>query len=117
MDKHGDLIHGPVSTCKVKRGQFSDFIERGNKLYIMVQFWPGSELSIGGLMTKAVSAKIYGTSTPVKFDQTDFRLRFTGLPATGPDPLVSVLEVEFAEPPIQDNLVVRRDRMRGMAGI
>jgi alpha-L-fucosidase len=117
MDKHGELIHTPVNLCKVKRGQFSDFIERGNKLYIMVQFWPGNELSIGGLMTKAISARIYGTSTPVKFEQTDFRLRFTGLPATAPDPMVSVLEVEFAEPPIQDNIAVRRTRMRGMAGV
>ena len=102
---------------KVKRGWFSDFIQRGNKLYIMVQFWPGTELSIGGLMTKAVSAKIYGTSTPLKLEQTDFRLRLTGLPAAAPDPLVSVLEVEFAEPPIQDNLVVRRNRLRGMVGV
>jgi len=117
MDKYGDLIHGAVGASNVKRGQFSDFIERGNKLYIMVQFWPGTELSIGGLLTKAISAKIYGTSTPVKFDQTDFRLRFTGLPPTAPDPLVSVLEVEFAEPAIQDNLVVRRNRMRGMVGV
>jgi alpha-L-fucosidase len=117
MDKYGDLIHGAVGASNVKRGQFSDFIQRGNKLYIMVQFWPGTELSIGGLLTKAISAKMYGTSTPVKFDQTDFRLRFTGLPATAPDPLVSVLEVEFAEPAIQDNMVVRRNRMRGMVGV
>jgi hypothetical protein len=53
----------------------------------MVQFWPGNELSIGGLKTKAVSAKLRGSSTPVKFDQDDFRLRFTGLPATPPDPM------------------------------
>jgi len=117
MDKHAELIHASVNPCKVKRGQFSDFIQRGNKLYIMVQFWPGSELSIGGLLTKAISAKLYGTSTPVKFEQTDFRLRFTGLPSPAPDPMVSVLEVEFAEPPVQDNLVVRRNRMRGQVGV
>jgi alpha-L-fucosidase len=117
MDKYGDLIHGLTDTCNVKRSQLADFITRGNKLYIMVQFWPGSELSIGGLMTKALSAKLYGSSTPVKFDQSDFRLRFTGLPAVAPDPLVSVLEVEFAEPPIQDNEAVRRYRMRGQVGV
>jgi len=117
MDTHAELIHAPVSLCQVKRGQFSDFIERGNKLYIMVQFWPGSELSIGGLMTKAVSAKLHGTSTPVKFEQSEFRLRFTGLPAAAPDPMVSVLEVEFADAPMQDNLAVRRNRKRGLVGV
>ena len=105
MDKHGDLIRGNVGKCNVKRGQFSDFIERGNKLYIMVQFWPGSELSIGGLMTKAISAKVYGISTAVKIEQSDWRLRLSGLPATAPDPLVSVVEVEFAESPIQDKFL------------
>jgi hypothetical protein len=83
----------------------------------MVQFWPGTEASIGGLTTKAVSAKLYGSSTPVKFDQVDYRLRLTGLPATPPDPLVSVIEVEFDAPPVQDNIGVRRGRKRGMVGI
>jgi alpha-L-fucosidase len=117
MSKYSDLIYSSVDTCRVKRGQFSDFIERGNKLYIMAQFWPGTELSIGGLKTKAVSAKLYGSSTPVKFDQDDFRLRFTGLPAAAPDPMVSVLEVTFDAPPVQDNLGVRRNRKRGLVGI
>ncbi|MGA3206163.1 MAG: alpha-L-fucosidase, partial [Bryobacteraceae bacterium] len=117
MNTHGELIHAPVDVCNVKRGQFSDFIVRGNKLYIMVQFWPGSELSIGGMKTKAVSARLYGSSAPVKFDQDDFRLRFTGLPASAPDPMVSVLEVEFEGPPEQDSLGVRINRKRGMVGV
>jgi alpha-L-fucosidase len=117
MDTHGALIHGPADPCKVRRSEFADFIVRGNKLYVMVQFWPGSELSLGGVKTKAVSAKLFATSAPVKFDQDDFRLRFTGLPSTAPDPLVSVLEVEFDAPPDQDNLAVRRNRKRGLVGI
>ena len=117
MDKHAELIHAPVDVCRVKRGQFSDFIVRGNKLYIMVQFWPGSEVSIGGLKTKAVSAKLFGSNTPVKFDQDEFRLKLTGLPPGAPDPLVSVLEVEFNAPPDQDNLNVRRNRPRRLVGI
>ena len=117
MDTHAALIRTPVDVCKVKPGQFSDFNVRGNKLYVMVQFWPGSDLSIGGMKTKAVSAKLYGTSTPVKFEQTDFRLRFTGLPAVPPDPIVSVIEVEFDAPPEQDNILVRQNRTRRMVGI
>ncbi len=117
MDKYGDLIHGPVDPCRVKRGQFSDFIQRGNKLYILAQFWPGAEMSIGGLKGKAVSARLYRSSTAVKFDQDDFRLRITGLPAAPPDPVVSVVEVEFDGPPEQDNLEVRRNRKRHMVGI
>jgi alpha-L-fucosidase len=117
MDTHGELIHAPVDVCNVKRSQFSDFIVRGNRLYIMVQFWPGSELSIGGMKTNAVSARLYGSPTPVKFDQDDFRLRFTGLPVSAPDPMVSVLEVEFDRPPDQDSLGVRVNRKRGLVGI
>ena len=117
--KEGTRRGAPI-TLQFKHADYRDLELKefvGNKLYIMVQFWPGSELSIGGLMTKAVSAKIYGTNTSVKCEQSDFRLRLTGLPATPPDSMVSVIEVEFAEPPIQDNMAVRRTRMRGMVGV
>jgi alpha-L-fucosidase len=117
MDTHAPLIHAPVDVCRVKRGQLSDFLVRGNRLYIMVQFWPGGEISIGGLRNKAVSARLYGSSTPVRFDQDEYRLRLTGLPSSPPDSMVSVLEVEFDGPPDQDNLGVRRNRKRGMVGI
>jgi alpha-L-fucosidase len=117
MDTHADLIHAPVDICRVKRGQFSDFIERGNKLQVMIQFWPGTEVSIGGIKQKAVSAKLYGTSTPVKFDQDEFRLRFTGLPERAPNAMVSVLEVEFEAPPDQDNMDIRRNRKRRQVGV
>ena len=112
MNTYGDLIHTPADVCHVRDSVFSDFIVRGYNLYEMVYFWPGSELAIGGIKTKAISAKLYGTSTAVKFDQDDFRLRFTGLPVAAPDPLVSVLEVEFDAPPVQDSLAVRRNRKR-----
>lgn len=117
MDGHAELIHAPVDPCKVRRSEFCDFVVRGNKLYVMVHFWPGSDLSIGGLKTKALSANIHGSSTPVKFEQTDLRLRFTGLPATPHDPLVSAIEVEFEAPPDQDAMLVRRNRQRRMVGI
>jgi alpha-L-fucosidase len=117
MDIHAGLIHAPVDFCRVKRGQFSDFIVRGNKLYIMVQFWPGEELAIGGLKSKVVSANLYRSTKPVAFEQDDFRVRFTGLPAAPPNAMVSVLEVEFDSPPDQDNLDVRRNSKRRLVGI
>ncbi len=117
MDTHAALIHGPVDPCNVKRSQFSDFIVRGNKLYATVQFWPGSEVWIGGMKTKALSARLYGSGAPVKVEQSDFRLRLSGLPATPHDPMVSVIEVEFDGPPAQDAMQVRQKRARRMVGI
>jgi alpha-L-fucosidase len=113
----GDGSIAPVDACRVTRSQFADFMVRGKKLYVMVQFWPGSEVSIGGLKTKAVSAKLYGRTDAVRFDQDEFRLRFTGLPEAAPDPYVSVLEVEFEGVPFQDNMNIRRNRPRRMVGI
>jgi alpha-L-fucosidase len=117
MDTHAQLIRMPVDACGVKRSQFSDFIVRGNKLYVMVQYWTGSELSLGGLKTKAVSAKLWSTAAPVRFEQTEFRLKLIGLPATPPDPMVSAIEIEFDAPPLQDNDWVRRNRPRRMVGV
>ena len=117
MDTHAELVRTPVDACKVKRSEFCDFIVRGNKLYAMVQYWPGSELSLGGLKSKALSARLWGSSAPVKFEQTELRLKLTGMPATPYDPMVSAIEIEFDAPPVQDNDWVRRNRPRRMVGI
>jgi len=46
-------------------------------------------------------------------EQDDLRVRFTGLPATAPDPLAAVIAVECDSEPAQDMVeVVRKGRKR-----
>ena len=65
-----------LSLCQMPR--------KGKTLYAHVFYWPGATVSFGGLQTKVLSAKYLATGRPVKFDQDDFRLRLTGLPANAP---------------------------------
>jgi alpha-L-fucosidase len=67
---------------------------------------------VGGLQQKVLSAKLYASGKPVKFEQSDFRVRFLGLPATSPDPLVTTLAVELDGEPTQDMQAVRINRKR-----
>ena len=73
---------------------------------------PGETLALGGLQQKVLSAKLYTTGQPVKFEQEQFRVRFTGLPANAPDPLSTTIAVECDGEPTQDMQAIRKNRKR-----
>jgi alpha-L-fucosidase len=111
MDNHGDLIH-KADRCKVRSSELAQFTRQGNTLYVHVHFWPGETVAVGGLQQKVLSAKMYPSGKQVKFEQEDFRVRFMGLPASAPDPLVTTLAVEMDGEPTQDMLNIRVNRKR-----
>jgi alpha-L-fucosidase len=91
---------------------FAGFTRRGNTLYAHVQYWPGSEVSIGGLKNKVLGAKLLVSGTPVKFQQDDFRLKLTGLPAKAPDTPITTIAIECDGEPQQDDDNTRVNRPR-----
>ncbi len=111
MDGHSDLIH-KADRCQVKRSEFAQFTRQGNTLFIHVYFWPGDTVSIGGLQQKVLSAKMYPTGQPVKFQQGEWRVQFLDLPAAAPDPIATVLAVECDGEPTQDQRAIRINRKR-----
>ena len=70
---------------------------------------------IGGLKSEVKSAGLLATGAQAKFQQDRFRVRFTGLPLSPPDYPVSVLAVECDSEPVQDMMMVRRERPRERA--
>ena len=80
-----------------------------------VWFWPGETVALGGLRNKVKSARLLASGREVKFQQEDFRVRFTGLPAAPPDTLVTTIAIECDGEPRQDNEYVRRERPRTKA--
>jgi alpha-L-fucosidase len=111
MNQHGALIH-KADRCQVHSSTFAQFTRQGNTLYVHAYFWPGEVLSVGGLQQKVLSAKLYPSGQAVQFDQTEFRVRFTGLPATAPDPLATTIAVECDGEPTQDQNAIRVNRKR-----
>ncbi|MGH9469991.1 MAG: alpha-L-fucosidase, partial [Terriglobia bacterium] len=111
MEKHGQTIYGS-EICHVTNSTYAAFTRKGNTLYMHVYFWPGEYVAIGGLKTKVNSARILTTGQNVRVEQTEFQAKFTGLPATAPDELATVLEIQCDGEPLQDTLWVREDRPR-----
>lgn len=97
LHRNGGSIYGtercPLSTstglCTLK----------GHTLYVHVLRWPGKELVVPRLLSKVVSASLLAEGKPVKFEQKGDRLFLRDLPGRAPDPLDTVIVVEFAEEP------------------
>jgi alpha-L-fucosidase len=115
-EKNGNSVYG-AERCRVRNSLFANFTRKGNALYIHVHFWPGETASIGGLQTKVKSARLLASGKPVSFKQEDFRVQFTGLPATAPDNPVTVIVAECESEPRQDMDNIRKNRPRGQVGI
>src|SRR5206468_2487984 len=60
MKTGGQAIYG-ADPCKVARSTYANFTRHGNRLYMHVHFWPGSDVSISGLRQKVTSASILKT--------------------------------------------------------
>jgi alpha-L-fucosidase len=69
------------------------------------------------LKAQVKSARLHASGKPVKFDQDRFRTRFTGLSASAPDDPVTTIAIECDSEPVQDTMMVRKERPRRSAGI
>jgi len=116
MKTGGQAIYG-ADPCKVSRSAYANFTRAGNKLFMHVHFWPGSDVSIAGLRQKVTSATILKTGQRVTVSQDGFRTLLTGLPARAPDSPVTTLVLECDDVPVQDTDYVRINKPRAGVGI
>jgi alpha-L-fucosidase len=116
MKTGGQTIYG-ADPCKVSRNAYANFTRAGNRLYMHVHFWPGSDVSIAGLRQKVTSATILKTGQRVTVSQDGFRTLLTGLPARAPDAPVTTLVLECDDVPVQDTDYVRINKPRAGVGI
>jgi len=102
---YGADIFEPV--CAQPPGYyFGMWTRKGKTGYFTVTRWPESgEIVIPGLHVPVASAQMLVSGEPVAFTQdAQGRLRFHGMPHSPPDPLGTVLKVEFEEEPSYSNL-------------
>jgi alpha-L-fucosidase len=110
MSKYESTIRG-ADICQDKRGNYLSFTRKGSVLYAHVHYYPGETVVIGNLLNKVKNVKMASTGQPVKFEQDDFRVRLTGLPAKAPD-LVTTFAIECEGEPKQDNERLRAEKPR-----
>ena len=74
---------------------------KGNTLYIHACHWPGTELILGNVGNRVLSARLVDGGTPVDFRQEGTRVFLTGLPQYAPDEYDTVIAIECDAAPRQ----------------
>jgi alpha-L-fucosidase len=99
---HGDAVYGPLhrSAPHAANGTCG-FTQRGNKLYAWQWIWT-DDLIFGGFATKLKSVRTVPGGQDVAFKQTPAQIIIPSLPGDARDTIakVTVLELEFEEPPV-----------------
>jgi alpha-L-fucosidase len=92
---NGEAVYGS-ERCALHGGMLGMWTAKGNTGYFHVFRWPGEELVVPLVKTKAKSATVLATGKKAKVRQEhNGRLVITGLPKSPPDPDVSVIKVRF----------------------
>jgi alpha-L-fucosidase len=107
MSRNGSAIYG-TERSKVTRHQYVNMTRKGNTLFLHVLAWPGPEIRLGGLVTKAVDARFLVGGRKIRFSQTKECLRLYDLPRKAPDLPITLIAVEFDSEPVQDMVAHRR---------
>jgi alpha-L-fucosidase len=114
METNGDTIY-KSGLCQPRRSNYASFSRTGNTLFMHIHFWPGTDVSIGGLQTRVKSARLVKGDQIVSFSQDPYRVHFTGLPVDTPDSPVTTIAIQCESEPMQDNIFVRNNKPRASA--
>ena len=112
MDANGNTIY-KSDPCQPRTSTYASFTRIGNTLFMHVHFWPGGDVSISGLQTKVLSARMLKGGQTVAVVQDPYRVHLTGLPMQAPDAPVTTIALECESEPRQDTLFVRKNKPRG----
>jgi alpha-L-fucosidase len=71
----------------------------GNKVYLLVQRWPGSTVALAWCGSRVVSARLLANGQEARVEQQGDRVWLHGFPSYPPDPHLSVVELTFEGEP------------------
>ena len=108
LRRNGEAVYG-TERCRFPHGNIGVYTRRGNTLYTIVYFWPGSTMTVGGVRCKVLSARFLASGRPVQFEQRGSQLIFGPLPEKPPDEPVTVIAAECDAEPVQDALSSKAD--------
>ena len=100
MQQHSEVIYDATDPMPQEFYFTGGFTCKGNTAYFLCHRWPGTELALGGLQPKLLSARfLHGPAVP--FTQTADRIVLHHLPAQAPNSLATVFELQFDSAPQQ----------------
>ncbi len=98
LQRYGPAIYEATDPMEQEWQITGAFTRKGDRVYFHCNRWPGSELAIGGLRNRVLSAHLFN-GPAVRFTQQSDRLVLTGLPTEAPDPLATVIELQVEGEP------------------
>ena len=108
LSRNGEAVYG-TQRCRFPHGNIGVYTRKGNTLYTIVYFWPGTTMTVGGVRCKVKSARFLASGQPVQFEQRGSQLIFGPLPEKPPDEPVTVIAAECDAEPVQDALSSKAD--------
>jgi alpha-L-fucosidase len=115
LQRNRDTVIG-TDLCQPRHSNYASFTRKANTLYMHVHAWPGDYVAISGLTVGVKSARMHVGGETVAFTQDKFRVKLTGLPEEAPDYPVTTIEIECDDVPMQDTLMVRKEKPRDGVG-
>lgn len=91
---HGDAVYG-ADRCDLNPGSAGVFTRKGKRIFLHVHWWPGTELCIPSIRNTVRKATIMKTGQTTSIEKHGDRVFLHGLPATPPDPYITVIELEL----------------------
>ncbi len=100
LDQNGAAVYDATDPMHQEWMITGAFTRKDNTVYYHVNRWPGTQLGIGGIQNKVLSARLLN-GAKVKCTQVEDRLILKGLPAEAPDKLATVIAIEVDGVPDQ----------------
>ncbi|RRJ96930.1 alpha-L-fucosidase [Opitutaceae bacterium TAV4] len=94
---HGEAVYGTETVAVGECTLFGRQTRRGNTLYLIIRFWPGSTLRFQGLATSVRRATLLTTGREISCRRDDGGrgIILEGLPETSPHPMFPVIRLEL----------------------
>ncbi len=98
LQRHGEAVYG-AGPSPIVAPNLGFQSRVGDKVYLLIQRWPGATLPFAWCGSKVKSARVLTTGQPLRVEQKDDRVWLKGLPASPPDPYMNVVELTFEGAP------------------
>jgi len=91
---HGEAVYG-AKPAPFGAPALGLATRKGDKVYLLIQRWPGSTVPFAWCGSTVVSAKVLTTGQFARIEQRGDRVWLRGLPEYPPHPLLNVIELSF----------------------
>lgn len=91
-----------TSTIRLPFNLWGSSLASHRSIYLFLERYFGTELTIGGLIPNVIGAEILGFPASLRWERRGSQTIIYGLPQEAPDPVLTVLRIDLDGPPDQE---------------